>query len=64
MASGLGMNAQPLEKLMTLEWTVTSDPAYFGLLNFMNIYHHINLLLINSMTEENPFPQSTTSEAL
>ena len=37
MASGLGMNAQPLEKLMTLGWTVTSDPAFFGLLNFMNI---------------------------
>ena len=46
-ASGWGINAQPLEKLSTLGRAVTSGPAYFGLLSFMSISHHINLLLIN-----------------
>ena len=45
--SGWRFNAQPVEQLSTLGWVVTSDPAYFGLLSFISISHHINLLLIN-----------------
>ena len=44
------INAQPLEKLGTLGGgggAVTSDPAFFGLLSFMNISHHLNLLLLD-----------------
>ena len=45
--SGWRINAQPFEKLSTLGRAVTSDQAYFSLLSFMCISHHINLLLIN-----------------
>ena len=45
--SGWRINAQLLEKFSTLGRAVTSDPAYFGLLSFFSITHHINLLLIN-----------------
>ena len=38
---------KPLEKFSTFGRTVTSDPAYFGVLSFMSISHHINLLLID-----------------
>ena len=41
------MHNLALEKLSTLRQAVTSDPAYFVLLSFMSISHHINLLLIN-----------------
>ena len=46
-ATGCGINAQTLKKLSMLGQAITSDPAYFGLLSFMSLSHHINLLLIN-----------------
>ena len=59
-ASGLGINTQALEKLITLGRAVTPDLVYFDVFRFMSISHHINLLLIN--LGKNPFPRSTTLE--